>query len=249
MVTVEGGAAKPIADIEVGDRVLATDPQTGLTAYRDVLAVIVTRDDKQYVDLDIEAPAGDRRTATVSTLTTTAQHPFWNAGAARWVDAGDLRPGDRLRRPDGTTAKVAGVRSYQRTNVTYNLTVDELQTYYVLAGSTPVLVHNCAMKRGQLDLRGVNLPKSYEGLDIAHTRANHVRGGSGVHSGKDLWPDDITDDQLEDYARQALKNGKVVGYDPDTRMIQGRARVNGLEVQFQVPRGGGMVRSVYRTGR
>ncbi|WP_369015981.1 hypothetical protein [Actinocrinis puniceicyclus] len=36
------------------------------------------------------------------------------------------------------------VHSYTAKVVTYNLTVDELHTYYVLAGTTPVLVHNAA---------------------------------------------------------------------------------------------------------
>jgi hypothetical protein len=34
------------------------------------------------------------------------------------------------------------VRDYTASMVTYNLTIDSLHTYYVEAGSTPVLVHN-----------------------------------------------------------------------------------------------------------
>ncbi|WUG23479.1 hypothetical protein OG912_11270 [Streptomyces sp. NBC_00464] len=37
---------------------------------------------------------------------------------------------------------VTGNRHYRKHVRTYNLTVTELHTYYVLAGATPVLVHN-----------------------------------------------------------------------------------------------------------
>ncbi|MFI1539823.1 hypothetical protein [Streptomyces anandii] len=33
-------------------------------------------------------------------------------------------------------------RAYDQHTRTYNLTVDDLHTYYVLAGETPILVHN-----------------------------------------------------------------------------------------------------------
>lgn len=43
---------------------------------------------------------------------------------------------------DGTAASVQSSRSYSKHARTYNLTVADVHTYYVLAGSTPVLVHN-----------------------------------------------------------------------------------------------------------
>jgi len=47
-----------------------------------------------------------------------------------------------LRTPDGTTVTVTANRAYSRHARTFNLTIEGLHTYYVLAGSTPVLVHN-----------------------------------------------------------------------------------------------------------
>jgi hypothetical protein len=47
-----------------------------------------------------------------------------------------------LRTADGTTVEIEGNRSYEQSALTYNLTVEELHTYYVFAGNTPVLVHN-----------------------------------------------------------------------------------------------------------
>lgn len=43
---------------------------------------------------------------------------------------------------NGDTVIVAGNRAHTRYATTYNLTVGDLHTYYVLADQTPVLVHN-----------------------------------------------------------------------------------------------------------
>ncbi|MGW1811251.1 polymorphic toxin-type HINT domain-containing protein [Streptomyces sp. NPDC002078] len=84
------------------------------------------------------------------TLTTTWHHPFWDAGHHRWVDAHNLTLGTKLRQPDGTTVTVTAVRNFHQHKTTYDLTVGTLHTYYVLAGATPVLVHNCP--RGSVNL-------------------------------------------------------------------------------------------------
>ncbi|WSR43556.1 hypothetical protein OG196_33365 [Kitasatospora purpeofusca] len=39
--------------------------------------------------------------------------------------------------------QISSIRSYTQQQRVHNLTVSDLHTYYVLAGSTPVLVHNC----------------------------------------------------------------------------------------------------------
>jgi hypothetical protein len=52
---------------------------------------------------------------------------------------------------DGTTAIVTANHPFTKHARTYNLTVEGLHTYYVLAGQTPVLVHNssCTVYRTQ----------------------------------------------------------------------------------------------------
>ncbi len=77
-----------------------------------------------------------------STLTTTYHHPFYDQTQHAFVEAQDLKRGDILQTPDGTAA-VTDIWLYQADNVTYDLTVGDLHTYYVQAGTTPVLVHNC----------------------------------------------------------------------------------------------------------
>ncbi|MGW6540531.1 hypothetical protein ACWGBV_03445 [Streptomyces sp. NPDC055051] len=54
-----------------------------------------------------------------------------------------LRTPDAGRRtPDAGTATVERTRSYEKRQRTYDLTVEEVHTHYVLAGTTPIPVHN-----------------------------------------------------------------------------------------------------------
>ncbi|MFE6055313.1 LamG-like jellyroll fold domain-containing protein [Kitasatospora sp. NPDC056446] len=88
------------------------------------------------------APVAATAPAAGSTLTTTDNHPFYDLTRNAFVPAKDLRPGDRLQTPTGT-ATVRTTHRYEAGTTTYDLTVDGLHTYYVLAGTTPLLVHNC----------------------------------------------------------------------------------------------------------
>ena len=82
-------------------------------------------------------------TAAGSTLTTTFHHPFFDITQAAFTEADNLHTGDRLQTTDGGTATITNLRLYHQTTTTYDLTIGGLHTYYVLAGPTPLLVHNC----------------------------------------------------------------------------------------------------------
>ncbi|WP_265738137.1 RHS repeat-associated core domain-containing protein [Actinacidiphila epipremni] len=140
-VALASGGSKPISQVKAGDTVLATDPQTGLTRPEKVTKVIVTHTDEDFTDLTVKSDA--RPNAPPATLTTTWHHPFWDATHHRWTDAHDLTPGTHLRQPDGTPATITAVRNYHHHTLTYDLTVADLHSYYVLAGTTALLVHNC----------------------------------------------------------------------------------------------------------
>jgi hypothetical protein len=90
------------------------------------------------------APAGNPSAAAPAgaTLTTTFHHPFYDETRAAFTDAQYLHAGDILQTPDGT-AQVTAVRLFHANTTTYDLTIDGLHTYYVEAGTIPVLVHNC----------------------------------------------------------------------------------------------------------
>ncbi|SFH19280.1 intein C-terminal splicing region [Streptomyces mirabilis] len=99
-----------------------------------------------------------RRTFGADHLVTTWHHPFWDATHHHWTDAHNLTPGTKLRQADGTTVVIRGVRNFHQHTTTYDLTVGTLHTYYVLAGATPVLVHNCnggtTVYRGAAEISG-----------------------------------------------------------------------------------------------
>ncbi|MFE5243202.1 MULTISPECIES: Hint domain-containing protein [unclassified Streptomyces] len=135
-VLLADGTTRAIEDIRIGDRVAAGDPRTGLTATRPVTNTFTTEGDKDFTRLTVTTDHGP------ATITATDNHPFWLEGDQRWKDAGDLRVGDRLRTPNDASVAVTEVRDQQGPQRTHDLTVHGLHTYYVLAGQTPVLVHN-----------------------------------------------------------------------------------------------------------
>ncbi|WP_158827628.1 Hint domain-containing protein [Streptomyces sp. NRRL S-118] len=132
-VLLAGGVGAPIESVRVGDQVLASDPDTGLTLPRTVTRTFTTYDDKHFTRLT--TPAG--------TLTATDTHPFWLAGAGRWAEAGDIAAGDTLRLPGGAALEVTSVARFTERRTTHDLTVAGLHTYYAgLGGAAYALVHN-----------------------------------------------------------------------------------------------------------
>ncbi|MEU5385602.1 polymorphic toxin-type HINT domain-containing protein [Kitasatospora cineracea] len=140
-VLMADGTTKPIQDIQVGDTVMATDPQTGETRPEPVTATITTPDDKEFTTLTLITEA-DPGTPPIA-VTSTQNHPFWDTTTNQWTNAADLKPGEKLHTDDGTTLTITTVTNYRTAPTTaYNLTIADLHTYYVLAGTTPILVHN-----------------------------------------------------------------------------------------------------------
>ncbi|WP_344397669.1 Hint domain-containing protein, partial [Streptomyces asiaticus] len=107
-VELADGGHSDIKKIKVGDKVLATDPETGKSEARPVVATIVTNDDKDFTDLTVKT--GDRPASIIATDT----HPFWVTSEARWVDAGDVITGMQLRTDKGKTVTVTSVRHFTK---------------------------------------------------------------------------------------------------------------------------------------
>ncbi|MFC8827586.1 polymorphic toxin-type HINT domain-containing protein [Streptomyces sp. NPDC057137] len=128
--------------MQIGDQVLATDPETGESGPRPVTALIKGTGDKQLVDITLD-------TDKTSTLTATDGHPFWVPALGRWIEAHELTTGQWLQTSTGTWTQITGVTHRVKQTTVYNLTVDDIHTYYVLAGATPVLVHNICPKPGR----------------------------------------------------------------------------------------------------
>ncbi|SNX62823.1 RHS repeat-associated protein [Streptomyces sp. TLI_55] len=136
-VLMPKGKTKPIGKLKVGDKVEAADPKTGKHRGARTVKHVWINHDHDLLDLTIRTEHGG--TATVH---TTANHPFWDDTTHTWVPAGELHQGDALETADNGHVYVLGVHLTPGNANRWNLTVEELHTYYVVAGGTPVLVHN-----------------------------------------------------------------------------------------------------------
>ncbi|MFJ7215302.1 hypothetical protein [Amycolatopsis sp. NPDC098790] len=77
-------------------------------------------------------------------VTATAHHLFWNDTTRRWAYAADLVQGRQLDTPGDVRATVVGTGRHTMVARTYNLTISNVHTFYVMAGTTAGLVHNGA---------------------------------------------------------------------------------------------------------
>jgi RHS repeat-associated protein len=134
-VVMADGSRRDIAEVELGEWVLATDPVSGETVAREVTRLWV-HDDGELVDVLVATDEGVER------LSTTAWHPFFSESRGVFVDAEDLVAGERLWTDDGDVATVFEVQRRAGVERMFDLTVDVTHTYYVFAGDQPVLVHN-----------------------------------------------------------------------------------------------------------
>jgi RHS repeat-associated core domain len=201
-VLMADGSHKPIKELRPGDKVLATNPATGKTVARTVVATIAGTGIKHLVTVtvDTDGKSGDQ----TGSVTATDGHPFFVATAhpaagpnlanGTWTPARDLQPGDLLRTPIGTLLPVLSVATTTATQTAYNLTVDTDHTYNVIAGDMSVLVHNC--DNPWMDPRGER-----------HVRDTHYAGGPKNVPGKstfdeDVDPYDLVDDSVNFPARR-----------------------------------------------
>lgn len=154
-VLMADGTTKAIKDVQIGDRVLATDPTTGETKAQ-LVTDLHNNDDRDLADVAVR----DNRTGDETVLHTTWHHPFWNATTGGWSEAKDLKAGDQLRDAEGNaTQTVADIEITTGQRWMRDLTVGDIHTYYVVAGRTPVLVHNCGPAETVINLPETTSPR------------------------------------------------------------------------------------------
>jgi hypothetical protein len=130
----------------------------------------------------------------------------------RFVDIGTLAPGEHLRSADGAHPVVTEVAHYAQVRPVYDLTIDGVHTYYVLAGNTPVLVHNTGGMDGCSDA-------AYQGvLHVREEAAKEAAEGSARNHHFDMSDDQLAD-YLDGFAHRGdgapLRNGGVGWYDAE----------------------------------
>ena len=145
-VLLADGSRKPIEQLRLDDKVAASDPTSEGYSTESVVRTIVGQGSKDLVEITVTTNGPDGAVQS-SVLTATAGHPLYLPMVSKWVEAAALLPGDRLATVDKEhIAVVAAVRRYAAVATVYNLTVANIHTYYVVAGGTPVLVHNCGVR-------------------------------------------------------------------------------------------------------
>jgi RHS repeat-associated protein len=239
-VLMADGATTPIEEVELGDLVLATDPETGETGARKVTSLIVTEDDKKFNELSIATPDG------IQQLTATHEHPFWSPSEGRWVEAGALKPGMTLLTHEQDTVIVTANHAYTRHERTYNLTVDDLHTYYVLAGQTPVLVHNSggclpalrdwSSQRFQFGNQSFLLDK--KGMEHILTRHHPKYWDGSVKKTQSFFDSGMSVDDVQGAIGQVMRQNRDTLVQRGSQgMYQIRGNVNGVDYVLGMNRG------------
>lgn len=146
-VLMADGNTMPVAEVEPGDEVLATDPESGETTVQKVEGVWVHQDTLYELQVlaNLHAPSSlDKDDGAIfATVTTTADHPFWNHTEQQWQPAATLDSGDQLLAHDGEVTTTLGILDYTaHHDITYNLTLNAPHNYYVSSGDSFILVHN-----------------------------------------------------------------------------------------------------------
>ncbi|MFD1539855.1 polymorphic toxin-type HINT domain-containing protein [Nonomuraea guangzhouensis] len=219
-VLMADGPAKPIERVNVGDRVLATDPGTGRTEAKQVTALIVGEGVKHLVKItvDIDGDRGDR----TGNVTATEGHPFWLDNQREWRDADQLQPGMWLRTSAGTHVQITAVQKWTATQRVHNLTVDDIHTYYVLAGTTPVFVHNCGP--------GTVSDKVMDEHILPRHDPNHA--DSWRWEEKSKFEDWVTPDHIRNWAKLAMRKPM-----DNTNLGTGSAHRHVLDIRSRYPIG------------
>ena len=129
LVTTEDGQ-KPIEEIQVGDKVLSENPETGEIAYKTVEETYINETD-ELIHVHING----------ETISATPNHPFY-VDKLGWTLAKNLRAGDVLVLSNGEFVVVEWIQHEILENPikVYNFEVEDFHTYFV--GESSVLVHN-----------------------------------------------------------------------------------------------------------
>ncbi|WP_135555998.1 polymorphic toxin-type HINT domain-containing protein [Paenibacillus cymbidii] len=149
VLTDEG--EKNIEDIEVGDKVLSKNEETGEQAYKEVTHLY--RNDKEII---YEMTVGDQ------VIETTDNHPFW-VESEGWVLAADLQVGDKLQQSNGNTLTIDSIKNvkHEEKVKVYNFTVADFHTYFV--SDLGIWVHNTGcITSGSYDGLAQNAKNAYD---------------------------------------------------------------------------------------
>ncbi|HEU5156106.1 MAG TPA: RHS repeat-associated core domain-containing protein [Streptosporangiaceae bacterium] len=220
-VLMANGKRKPIEKVRVGDKVLATDPKTGETRTQRVIATFsgASYDHLVQITIDTDGTRGHK----TGVIVATEHHLFWNPRRHQWLRADQLALGSILRTPDKVSLDVIRAIPYPGHPQVHDLTVADAHTFYVEAGTRPVLVHNCGFDLDAMSAAGRAQDKN--GLTVAgRAYQKHMDrgelpmvGGADLNTSGQNLLDDILTDPHSDF--QGVTKGAFKG---GTRVISNR---------------------------
>ena len=131
---------KNIEEVEVGDKVLAYDEETGKQAYKEVVRLF-RNESKEWTIVKVNGEE----------IESTSGHKYYLPEKKEWRSAEELKEGDKVLLWDGKYGIIESVKNkhYDNAQTTYNFEVEDFHTYYV---GTGVCVHNknCSVTKDPL---------------------------------------------------------------------------------------------------
>ena len=159
-----------IEEIQAGDWVWATDPETGETELKQVVQTF-RNETTELVHVTVNGEE----------IVCTPTHPFY-VPQKGWIAAIQLRAGDRLQLLNGEYVVIEQVQHeiLESPVTTYNFEVEGFHTYFV--GETGVLVHNkCGKPEVHHIVEQSQIKKSGFSSDLIQSSSNKVTLDYNIH--------------------------------------------------------------------
>lgn len=132
-VMMADGSSKPISAVDPGDLVLSRNSNNEVTG-----AIVTARLSNFTHRLAVISVSSALGTGSIE---ATTEHPIW-VESKGWVEAGRLNPGDRLFDASGAQMSVVSVSFASEETPTFNLSIEETGTFFVVSDAGAFLVHN-----------------------------------------------------------------------------------------------------------
>jgi len=155
LVLMADGSTKPIEAIVEGDKILADNPNDLAAPSAKTVLQLHPHNAESLMHIEVDQDGDGRGDGLIR---ATSAHAFWTQQRG-WVSAKELNSGDALQDDSGRTPRVLSTLSVPTITPTFNLSVEDAHTYFVLAGDIPLLVHNTNP--------GTRLYIVYEAIDAA----------------------------------------------------------------------------------
>ncbi|WP_422647572.1 polymorphic toxin-type HINT domain-containing protein [Actinoalloteichus caeruleus] len=155
-----------------------------------------------------------------------------------WTHATDLTRGDTLLTPTGDHTTITHAHTYPHHHRVHNLTINATHTYYVLAGQTPVLVHNSggclpvlrdwSSQRFQFGNQSVLLDK--KGMEHILTRHHSDHWDGSIKNTQTFFDSNMSVDDIRDAIGQVMRQNRDTLIQRGSQgMYQIRGNANGVD--------------------